>query len=70
MQQSKGIRERLILESPAPGVPFDHGKFAIIEEPVKMPWPQDDPLHFSQDRIHWTKPQTPAATIKALPVLP
>ncbi len=29
-----GKRERLVLASPAPGEPFDHGRFEIIEEPT------------------------------------
>jgi radical SAM protein with 4Fe4S-binding SPASM domain len=34
-----GRRERLVLEEPAPGVPFDHGRFTVIEEPFDAPWP-------------------------------
>ena len=30
---AKGLRERLVLRSPAPGVPFDHGLFDLIVEP-------------------------------------
>jgi radical SAM protein with 4Fe4S-binding SPASM domain len=32
--QARGVRERLVQVAPAPGVPFDHGLFEIIEEPV------------------------------------
>ena len=51
----EGLRERLVLESRAPGDPFDHGKFAIIEEPFTSDWPQDDPYRFSADSIQWER---------------
>lgn len=34
VNQRRGVRERLELVEPAPGEPFDHGVFQIIEEPV------------------------------------
>ena len=34
VKQRQGVRERLELVEPAPGRPFDHGVFQIIEEPV------------------------------------
>lgn len=34
VNQRRGIRERLELAVPAPGQPFDHGVFQIIEEPI------------------------------------
>ncbi|NEP53983.1 MAG: hypothetical protein F6K65_36405, partial [Moorea sp. SIO3C2] len=36
------------------GLPFDNGEFEIIEEPINTPWPNNDPLHFSADRIQWS----------------
>jgi radical SAM protein with 4Fe4S-binding SPASM domain len=29
----RGLRERIVPQEPAPGTPFDHGRFALIEEP-------------------------------------
>jgi radical SAM protein with 4Fe4S-binding SPASM domain len=29
----RGIRERLVRVQPAPGLPFDHGRFELVEEP-------------------------------------
>jgi radical SAM protein with 4Fe4S-binding SPASM domain len=34
--KKKGIRERVVKVEDAPGLPYDHGKFAIVEEP----WPE------------------------------
>jgi radical SAM protein with 4Fe4S-binding SPASM domain len=33
--QAEGKRERVALVAPAPGLPFDHGLFQIIEEPLE-----------------------------------
>lgn len=35
--QARGLRERIVPRTPAPGLPFDHGTFDLIEEP----WPTD-----------------------------
>ncbi len=53
--EKKGFRERLVLETRAPGEPFDHGKFAIVEEPARAPWPEDDPHRFAAERIQWSR---------------
>ncbi|MFZ5471504.1 MAG: radical SAM protein [Myxococcota bacterium] len=37
---TQGKRERLVLRKAAPGEPFDHGLFEIIEEPFDAPDPQ------------------------------
>ena len=29
----RGLRERIVPTTPAPGSPFDHGRFALVEEP-------------------------------------
>jgi hypothetical protein len=34
-----GRRERLVLAAAAPGVPFDNGRFDLIEEPSDAPEP-------------------------------
>jgi radical SAM protein with 4Fe4S-binding SPASM domain len=34
---ARGLRERLVLRSPAPGTPFDHGVFEAILEPKHAP---------------------------------
>jgi radical SAM protein with 4Fe4S-binding SPASM domain len=33
----EGLRERLVMKQRAPGVPFDHAQFGIIEEPFATP---------------------------------
>jgi hypothetical protein len=33
VKQRQGVRERLELVEAAPGQPFDHGLFQVIEEP-------------------------------------
>jgi radical SAM protein with 4Fe4S-binding SPASM domain len=35
----RGLRERVALRRSAPGLPFDHGEFDLIEEPLDSPWP-------------------------------
>jgi radical SAM protein with 4Fe4S-binding SPASM domain len=55
MRQKDGIRERLVLETRASGQPFDHGMFALKEEPAGAPWPEEDPYRFSADRIQWSR---------------
>jgi nif11-class peptide radical SAM maturase 3 len=52
-QETQDIRERVVLQRPAEGNPFDNGEFALIEEPINAPWPENDPLHFTSDRIQW-----------------
>ncbi|MEH2276485.1 MAG: nif11-class peptide radical SAM maturase 3 [Nostoc sp.] len=52
-QEKDGIRERVYLQRRADGNPFDNGEFALIEEPINTPWPKNDPLHFTSDRIQW-----------------
>lgn len=48
-----GLRERFQLRCAAPGVPFDHGEFEMVLEPLDAPWPEDDPLRFRAARIFW-----------------
>ena len=48
-----GRRERVVQVRAAPGVPFDNGVFEIVEEPRDAPWPADDPLRFTADRVRW-----------------
>ncbi|MEH2296949.1 nif11-class peptide radical SAM maturase 3 [Nostoc sp.] len=52
-QEKSGIRERVYLQRRADGNPFDNGEFGLIEEPINAPWPENDPLHFTSDRIQW-----------------
>lgn len=55
LEQAKlGLRERVQPKVRAQGLPFDNGEFAIIEEPLDAPWPENDPLHFTADRIQWS----------------
>ncbi|MEH1824343.1 MAG: nif11-class peptide radical SAM maturase 3 [Nostoc sp.] len=52
-QEKGGIRERVFLQRHADGNPFDNGEFGLLEEPINSPWPENDPLHFTSDRIQW-----------------
>jgi nif11-class peptide radical SAM maturase 3 len=52
-QEKSGIRERVLIQRRADGNPFDNGEFGLIEEPINAPWPENDPLHFTSDRIQW-----------------
>jgi radical SAM protein with 4Fe4S-binding SPASM domain len=36
----RGLRERIVPAAPAPGTPFDHGRFSLVEEPFDSPEPQ------------------------------
>ncbi|MEO0014385.1 MAG: hypothetical protein RLZZ535_2774, partial [Cyanobacteriota bacterium] len=54
-QAKQGIRERVYPVVKASGNPFDNGEFAIIEEPIDAPWIENDPLHFTSDRIQWSE---------------
>ena len=35
----RGLRERIVPAAAAPGTPFDHGQFALVEEPFDAPEP-------------------------------
>jgi len=61
VRQKNGIRERLVLAERAPGEPFDHGRFALEQEPADAPWPEPDPHHFVADRIQWSRSSTSAS---------
>ena len=67
VQARRGMRERLVPEKPAPGEPFDHGVFRIIEEPADRPWPAGDELRFRADKIQWTRPGCRATQLRVLP---
>jgi nif11-class peptide radical SAM maturase 3 len=54
-QAKQGIRERFVLKRRAHGNPFDNGEFSLVEEAITAPWPDDDPLHFTNDLIQWSK---------------
>jgi nif11-class peptide radical SAM maturase 3 len=53
-QAERGIRERVSCKVRAQGLPFDNGEFELLEEPIDTPWIQNDPLHFTADRIQWS----------------
>lgn len=50
---SRNLRERVFLEVPSPGLPFDNGRFGLVEEPLDSPWPANDPYAFSLERMIW-----------------
>jgi nif11-class peptide radical SAM maturase 3 len=53
VQAENGIREQFYQETPASGLPFDNGKFAIVEESFDTPLPDNDRLKFTKDKIVW-----------------
>ncbi|GAB4194898.1 MAG: GDL motif peptide-associated radical SAM/SPASM maturase [Coleofasciculaceae cyanobacterium] len=55
VQAEQGIRERVVPKVKAQGLPFDNGEFELIEEPIDASWPENDPLHFTGDRIQWSE---------------
>lgn len=50
-----GVRERICPRVRAKGLPFDNGEFDIIIEPIDTPWPENDPLHFTAQRVQWSQ---------------
>lgn len=48
-----GLRERIAVAEKAPGRPFDHGTFSLIVEPLDAPWPSEDTLRFTADKVVW-----------------
>jgi radical SAM protein with 4Fe4S-binding SPASM domain len=51
----EGRRERLVLETPAAGEPFDHGVFRVIEEAADAAWPEGDELRFRAESVRWRR---------------
>ncbi|MEB3298790.1 MAG: radical SAM protein [Candidatus Sericytochromatia bacterium] len=51
----RGRRERLVRKVRAPGQPFDHGIFEIIEEPLDAPMPKELPSLEFQGRFEGMK---------------
>ncbi|MCA2980121.1 MAG: radical SAM protein [Myxococcaceae bacterium] len=51
--QSRGLRERVELREKASGLPFDNGVYELKVEPLDAPWPQNDPLRFTADKVVW-----------------
>lgn len=64
VQAEQGKRERVLPKVAAGGLPFDNGEFELVEEPLNAPWIDNDPLHFTADRIqypaHWQVELEPA----------
>jgi radical SAM protein with 4Fe4S-binding SPASM domain len=51
--KAKGRRERVVPRLIPIGKPFDHGEFRVVEEAIDAPWPANDPLHFTYERVVW-----------------
>ena len=52
-QARRGLRERVRLKRKADGTPFDNGEYELWEEPLSAAWPENDPLHFTYDKVIW-----------------
>lgn len=50
---SRGQRERVKRVKQAAGLPFDNGEFEIVLEVYGAPWPAEDPLRFTADKVKW-----------------
>jgi len=50
---SRGQRERVKRVKQAAGLPFDNGEFGIVLEDYGAPWPAEDPLRFTADKVKW-----------------
>ena len=50
---SRGQRERVKRVKQAAGLPFDNGEFEIVLEDYGAPWPAEDPLRFTADKVKW-----------------
>lgn len=37
VMRARGVRERLVLQASAPGMPFDHARFDLVVEPFDAP---------------------------------
>lgn len=53
VQASRGVRERVFLEQAAPGLPFDNGRYGLVEEALDAEWPSDDPQRFRLEDVRW-----------------
>nr|WP_236706609.1 radical SAM protein [Frankia sp. ACN1ag] len=51
--QRAGRRERLVQTAPAPGEPFDHGLFSLLEEDLDTPWPSTERPCLTAADIRW-----------------
>lgn len=52
-QARQGVRERFFPKLKAIGKPFDNGVFTLVEEAPEAPWPVDDDLRFTAEKIQW-----------------
>ncbi|MDJ0729008.1 MAG: nif11-class peptide radical SAM maturase 3 [Crocosphaera sp.] len=52
-QKKRGIREEVTLKYQAKGNPFDNGVFELVEQPFNSPFPEEDKLRFTADKIQW-----------------
>ena len=50
-QAARGLQERLELVAPAPGHPFDHGRFRLVEEPLAPRPPGGEPAASGASRV-------------------
>jgi nif11-class peptide radical SAM maturase 3 len=62
-QAKRGLRERVFIQTKAPGTPFDNGVFGLVEEAIGAPF-IDDPLRFTAEKIQW-----PAEWLESEPTL-
>jgi radical SAM protein with 4Fe4S-binding SPASM domain len=61
---ANGRRERVRQIQRAPGLPFDHGTFDLIEESSDAPWPEGDRLRFSRRSVRWPAPARSAGVLE------
>ncbi len=51
VQARRGVRERLVQVETAGGEPFDHGRFAVVEESLEADWPVEMRSRFTAEAM-------------------
>lgn len=67
-QEKNGLRERVAIQRRAEGNPFDNGEFVLIEEAIDAPWPNNDPLHFTANKVQWSESWQSESQLSAVAV--
>jgi radical SAM protein with 4Fe4S-binding SPASM domain len=61
LNERRGMRERLVQVEAAGGAPFDHGRFAVVEEGVEAAWPEGARSRFTAESVLRLRPAAASA---------